>query len=63
MKLTNPLIILMGLVAPVLVAATLDPASSNTKGYKPAALNCSGVSIYLCPVLLINIPTYLHTPS
>ncbi|CEL06012.1 Putative Small secreted protein [Aspergillus calidoustus] len=45
MKLTNPLIILMGLVAPVLVAATLDPASSNTKGYKPTALNCSAAKI------------------
>jgi hypothetical protein len=33
----------MGL-APVLVAATLDPASSNTKGYKPGTLNCQGVS-------------------
>lgn len=30
------------LAAPAIVAATLDPASSNTKGYKPASLNCSG---------------------
>jgi hypothetical protein len=30
------------LAAPALVAATLDPASSNSKGYKPSSLNCSG---------------------
>lgn len=30
------------LAAPAIVAATLDPASSNTKGYKPSSLNCGG---------------------
>ena len=30
------------LAAPAIVAATLDPASSNTKGYKPKNLSCSG---------------------
>jgi hypothetical protein len=27
----------------LLVTATLDPATSNTKGYKPKSLNCSGM--------------------
>lgn len=30
------------LAAPAIVTATLDPASSNTKGKKPSNLNCSG---------------------
>lgn len=30
------------LASPVIVTATLDPASSNTKGYKPSSLNCDG---------------------
>lgn len=30
------------LAVPAMVAATLDPASSNSKGYKPSSLNCSG---------------------
>jgi hypothetical protein len=35
--------ILALLAAPVIVTATLDPATSNTKGYKPKSLNCSGM--------------------
>jgi hypothetical protein len=31
-------------LAPAIVTATLDPASSNTKGYKPSRLNCEGTS-------------------
>lgn len=27
---------------PIIVTATLDPATSNTKGYKPKSLNCTG---------------------
>ncbi|KAJ5152955.1 uncharacterized protein N7482_009433 [Penicillium canariense] len=33
------------LAAPVIVTATLDPASSNTKGYKPDSLNCSAAKV------------------
>jgi hypothetical protein len=34
---------ILALVAtPILVTATHDPATSNTKGYKPKSLNCSG---------------------
>ncbi|KAL2784283.1 hypothetical protein BJX66DRAFT_90033 [Aspergillus keveii] len=44
MKPTTPITIVMGL-APVLVAATLDPASSNTKGYKPGTLNCQAAKV------------------
>lgn len=35
-------ILLALMAAPALVTATLDPATSNTKGYKPKSLNCSG---------------------
>ncbi|KAJ5181922.1 hypothetical protein N7449_012069 [Penicillium cf. viridicatum] len=33
------------LAAPAIVAATLAPASSNTKGYKPSSLNCSATKV------------------
>ncbi|KAJ6137199.1 hypothetical protein N7471_003685 [Penicillium samsonianum] len=33
------------LAAPAIVAATLDPASSNTKGYKPSSLNCGATKV------------------
>ncbi|KAJ5479823.1 hypothetical protein N7530_005332 [Penicillium desertorum] len=33
------------LAAPTIVAATLDPASSNTKGYKPSSLNCDAAKV------------------
>ncbi|OQE22898.1 hypothetical protein PENFLA_c012G05683 [Penicillium flavigenum] len=33
------------LAAPAIVAATLDPASSNTKGYKPSSLNCDAAKV------------------
>lgn len=33
-------VILAALATPALVTATLDPASSNTKGKKPSNLNC-----------------------
>ncbi|KAJ9488882.1 hypothetical protein VN97_g4404 [Penicillium thymicola] len=33
------------LAAPAIVAATLAPASSNTKGYKPSNLNCSATKV------------------
>ncbi|CAI7643877.1 unnamed protein product [Penicillium manginii] len=32
------------LAAPAMVAATLDPATSNTKGKKPSTLNCSAAA-------------------
>ncbi|KAL4935400.1 hypothetical protein BDV06DRAFT_234351 [Aspergillus oleicola] len=37
--------VLAALAAPVLVTATLDPASSNTKGYKPSSLNCDAAKV------------------
>lgn len=46
MHFTN---ILALLAAPIIVAATLDPATSNTKGYKPKSLNCSGTYTYPIP--------------
>ncbi|KAJ5596287.1 hypothetical protein N7450_002745 [Penicillium hetheringtonii] len=33
------------LAAPAIVTATLDPASSNTKGKKPSNLNCSAAKV------------------
>ncbi|KAJ5357868.1 hypothetical protein N7541_005026 [Penicillium brevicompactum] len=33
------------LAVPAMVAATLDPASSNSKGYKPSSLNCSAAKV------------------
>ncbi|KAL4960180.1 uncharacterized protein BDV14DRAFT_193149 [Aspergillus stella-maris] len=36
---------LAALAAPALVTATLDPASSNTKGYKPSSLNCDAAKV------------------
>lgn len=39
----------LALAAPALVAATLDPASSNTKGKKPSTLNCESES-YTTPI-------------
>lgn len=36
--------VLAALAAPALVTATLDPASSNTKGKKPSNLNCESES-------------------
>ncbi|KAL3437114.1 hypothetical protein BDV09DRAFT_193403 [Aspergillus tetrazonus] len=32
-------------IAPAIVTATLDPASSNTKGYKPISLNCEAAKV------------------
>ncbi|KAL5000917.1 hypothetical protein BDV10DRAFT_182801 [Aspergillus recurvatus] len=32
-------------LAPAFVTATLDPASSNTKGYKPSRLNCEAAKV------------------
>ncbi|KAJ5916170.1 hypothetical protein N7504_000185 [Penicillium tannophilum] len=31
--------------APVMVMATVDPCTSNTKGYKPESLNCSASKV------------------
>ncbi|KAJ5377753.1 uncharacterized protein N7496_005162 [Penicillium cataractarum] len=42
MHFTN---ILALLAAPIIVTATLDPATSNTKGYKPKSLNCSASKV------------------
>ncbi|KAJ5265558.1 hypothetical protein N7505_004608 [Penicillium chrysogenum] len=33
------------LAVPAIVAATLAPASSNTKGYKPSSLNCDAAKV------------------
>ncbi|KAL2833774.1 hypothetical protein BDW59DRAFT_179460 [Aspergillus cavernicola] len=33
------------LAVPALVTATLDPSSSNTKGYKPNSLNCESAKV------------------
>ncbi|KAL2851913.1 hypothetical protein BJY01DRAFT_244847 [Aspergillus pseudoustus] len=44
MQLTTFFAILVSL-APGFVIATLDPASSNTKAYKPAKLNCEAAKV------------------
>ncbi|KAJ5280504.1 hypothetical protein N7478_005876 [Penicillium angulare] len=33
------------LAAPAIVMATVDPCSSNTKGYKPSSLNCDAAKV------------------
>ncbi|EKV05820.1 Putative Small secreted protein [Penicillium digitatum] len=42
MQLTNLIALL---IAPAIVAATLHPASSNTKGYRPSRLNCGAAKV------------------
>ncbi|OJJ58670.1 hypothetical protein ASPSYDRAFT_78675 [Aspergillus sydowii CBS 593.65] len=37
--------VLAALATPALVIATLDPASSNTKGKKPSTLNCESAKV------------------